>query len=81
LNALAAPTKIFTNADLTYLYILEPGKNRVVVFRKDPKNTGAQYQTQYVFDKTGVLRDLVVSENRLYVMDDKRVYFVNLSGL
>lgn len=81
LNLIAAPTKIYTNPDMGYLYILEPGKNRVLVFRKDPKNNGAQYQTQYVFEKTGVLRDLAVAENRLYVMDDKRVYFVNLSGL
>lgn len=81
LNLLTAPTKIFTNADLGYIYLLEPGKNRVVLFRKDQKNNGAQYQTQYVFEKTGVLRDFTVADNRLYVMDDKQVYFVNLSGL
>lgn len=81
LSAVAAPTKIFTNANLNYLYMLEPAKQRVIVFRKDPKNGGAQYQTQYIFEKTGVLRDLAVADNRLYVMDDKKVYFVNLSGL
>lgn len=81
LSPLTAPTKIFTNADLNYLFILEPSKQRVVLFRKDSKNGGAQYQTQYVFEKTGVLRDLAVVDNRLYVMDDKKVYFVNLSGL
>lgn len=81
LSAMNSPVKIYTNANLNYLYILEPSKQRVVVFRKDPKNGGAQYQTQYIFEKTGVLRDVVVSDNRLYVMDDKKVYFVNLSGL
>lgn len=75
------PTKIYTTEALNYLFILEPSKQRVIVFKKDTKNGGAQYQTQYVFEKTGVLRDLIVFENRLYVMDDKRVYFVNLSGL
>lgn len=75
------PTKIYTTEALNYLFILEPSKQRVIVFKKDAKNGGAQYQMQYVFEKTGVLRDLVVFENRLYVMDDKRVYFVNLSGL
>lgn len=78
---MSAPTKVFTNADLNHLFILEPAKQRVVVFKKDLKNGGAQYQTQYIFEKTGVLRDVVVAENRLYVMDDKRVYFINLSGL
>lgn len=81
LNVLSAPTKIFTNANTNYLYILEPSKQRVVIFRKDPKNGGAQYQTQYVFENIGVMRDLVVADNRLYVIDDKKVYFVNLSGL
>lgn len=83
LSPMAAPTKIFTSADLNYLFILEPSEQqqRVLLFRKDPKNGGAQYQTQYIFEKTGPLRDLAVSENRLYVMDDKKVYFVNLSGL
>lgn len=81
LVTMSSPTKLFTNADMNNLYILEPSKQRVIVFRKDPKNGGAQYTTQYVFEKTGVLRDLAVAENRLYVMDDKRVYYINLSGL
>ena len=81
LAPLAAPTKIYTAPELSYLFILEPSKQRVVLYRKDPKNGGAQYQTQYVFDKVGTLRDLVVADNRLYVADDKRVYFINLSGL
>lgn len=81
LTAVTAATKIYTNPDLNYLFILEPSKQRVVLFKKDPQNTGAQYQTQYVFDKVGQLRDLVVAENRLYVVSDKRVYFVNLNGL
>ncbi len=81
LSPLEAPTKIYTAAELSHIYILEPNKQRVVLFRKDPKNGGAQYQTQYVFEKTGMLRDFVVADNRLYVMDDKKVYFINLSGL
>lgn len=81
LSAMTAPTRIYTTPELNHLYILEPSKNRVILFRKDSKNGGAQYQTQYVFEKTGVLRDLVVADNRLYVMDEKKMYFVNLSGL
>lgn len=81
LSPLETPTKIYTAAELSHIYILEPNKQRVVLFRKDPKNGGAQYQTQYVFEKTGLLRDFVVADNRLYVMDDKKVYFINLGGL
>ncbi|MBI2638827.1 hypothetical protein HYW83_04530 [Candidatus Peregrinibacteria bacterium] len=81
LSAIEAPTKIYTSPELNHIFILEPNKQRVVLFRKDSKNGGAQYQTQYVFEKTGALRDFVVADSRLYVMDDKRVYFINLSGL
>lgn len=81
LSPLASPTKIYTNADLNYLFILEPINKRVMLFKKDPKNGGAVYSTQYVFENVGNLRDLLVSDNRLYVMDDKKVYFVNLAGL
>lgn len=81
LVAITGATKIYTNPDLNYLFILEPGRNRVVLYRKDTKNGGAQYHTQYVFDKVGVLRDLIVTQNRLYVMDETKVYMLNLSGL
>lgn len=81
LQAVTAPTKIFTTAELGYIYILEPSTQRVIVYRKDPKNGGAQYHTQYVFDKVGALRDLLVLDSRLYVADEKRAYVVNLSGL
>lgn len=81
LAAIAAPVKIYTNADLGFIYILEPGQSRVVVFKKDVSNGGANYQTQYVFENVGVLRDMAITDGRLYVMDEKRVYFVNLSGL
>lgn len=81
LSAMTEPKRIFTTPESNYLYFLEPSKQRVVVFRKDPQNGGAHYLTQYVFSNTGVLRDLLVEDNRLYVMDEKRVYSVNLSGL
>lgn len=81
LSPLTSPTKIFTSPDLGFIYILEPSKKRVVVFKKDTQNGGAQYSTQYVFENTGTLRDLLVNDGRLFVMDDKKVYSVNLSGL
>lgn len=81
LNALTEPTRIFTAPELNHLFVLEPTRKRVLLYRKDTKNGGAQYQSQYVFDNIGVPRDLVVYDNRLFVMDDKKVYFVNLSGL
>ncbi|MFA6521216.1 MAG: hypothetical protein WCT53_02425 [Candidatus Gracilibacteria bacterium] len=81
LKPVKAASKIYTNAELTKVFILEPSEQRVVVFRKDLQNGGAAYQTQYVFKNTGMLRDMLVVDSRLYVMDDKKVYMVNLGGL
>ncbi|MBP9717878.1 hypothetical protein KBD59_01135 [Candidatus Gracilibacteria bacterium] len=81
LVALKAPTKIYTALEMNYVFILEPSQKRVLLYRKDPRNGGAQYVSQYIFDNTGVLRDLIVKDNRLYVVDDTKVYYVNLSGL
>lgn len=81
LNAITEARQIYTAPEMNFLFILEPKQNRVVVYKKDTQNGGAQYQTQYVFNGVGELRDLYVSDNRLYVGDDKKVYFVNLAGL
>jgi len=75
------PTKLVTAPESLYLYVLEPAQQRVLIYRKDLQNGGAAYQTQYVFENVGTLRDLEVVDNRLYIADDKQVYFVNLRGL
>jgi len=81
LYGVESPTRIFTTADSAFLYILEPSKSRVLIFRKDRANGGAVYRTQYVFENVGELRDLVVDEDRLYVSDASKVYVVNLAEL
>ena len=81
LKPVKTPTKIYTSQEMNRLFILEPSEQRVVVYRKDPKNGGAQYQNQYVFKNTGILRDLIVSDTRLYVIDDKKVYVVNMGNM
>ncbi len=85
-SALKSPTKIYTDADLGQLFILEPSEKRVVAFAKDRRQGGVFptqliYQNQYVFQGVGELRDLYVSkdEGKLYVMDESKVYSVGLA--
>lgn len=80
------PTKIYTDADLAQLFILEPSQKRVISFFKDRRQGGSfptqlVYQNQYVFQGVGELRDLYASkdEGKLYVADESKVYVTNLA--
>jgi len=78
LNKLETPTKIYTELDLNKIFILEPSKNRVVVFDKDLKSGGAIYSGQYVFDNLPGIKDIFFDKdsNRLYLLDSKKLYEV-----
>lgn len=79
-KALTNPTKIFTQLDMSQVYILEPSEKRVMVYYKDDKTGGLTYNNQYVFDDIPDLRDVFVDKdtNRMYLLDSSKVYTVNL---
>lgn len=60
------PTKIFVSPELEYIYILEPEKNRLVVFNKSE-----QFLMQYISNKFNTLLDFAVNEA------SKTIYFLN----
>ena len=76
-------TKIFKVPDGNF-YFLDPAKGRVIV-ATDSSSTGeSSYLKQYVLgsEQIGTLQDLYVDpeESRLYVLDEKRVYVVDLTA-
>lgn len=80
------PKRIYTEADLNQLFVLEPSQNRVVAFAKDRRQGGQVptqliYTTQYVFKNTGELRDLYVSkdEGKIYLTDGRKIYVAGLT--
>lgn len=79
-NELENPTKIFTELDMSSIYVLEPSEKRVLVYYKDDKTGGAIYSNQYVFDDISELRDIYVDKdtNKMYLLDKSRVYEVVL---
>ena len=86
LQKVEKPTKIFTSDNLNQLFVLEPGKSRVLVYTKDFKQggampSGAVYTTQYVFENVGELVNMYVSrdENKLYVMTSQKIYVTPLN--
>lgn len=70
---LEAPTKIYTQADALYLYILDPATRRIAVLNK----TGALI-AQFTSDSFDDLRDLAVDEiaKKIYVLNGEKVYEV-----
>lgn len=80
-NILSTATKIFKAAG-SNLYILDPVGARVIVATDGGATGESSYKTQYVLegDQIGTLQDLFVDadEGHLYVMDEKRLFVVDL---
>lgn len=69
------PTKIYTELDMSQIYVLEPSNKRIMVYYKDDKG-GAIYANQYVFENIDEMRDIYVDKdtNKLYILDKSKVY-------
>ncbi|MDP2860978.1 MAG: hypothetical protein Q8N98_04695 [bacterium] len=72
---LSSPRKIYSDENTTYLYILDSGNSRIVLFDKE----GA-YFSQYQAPAFGKATDFVVDEKgkRMYVLDREKVYLIDL---
>jgi len=79
-DPLEYPTKIYTDADMGAIYVLEPKKQRVLVYYKDDRTGGATYSKQIVIDEASDLRDMYIDKdtNKLYLLDTTKVYEVSL---
>lgn len=80
-NILSTATKVFKAAG-SNLYFLDPTGARIVVVTDGGATGESSYKTQYVLegDQVGTLQDFFVDadEGHLYVMDEKRLYVVDL---
>lgn len=76
---LTAATKIWTDADSQFIYVLEPATNRLVIFKKD---TGA-FLVQYRSDSFSNLTDFVVDENgyTIYLLAGSKLYSIAASHI
>ncbi|MFH1173181.1 MAG: hypothetical protein V1692_01465 [bacterium] len=64
------PTKIYTDLDSNFLYILDPQNQRLVVLDKEGK-----LQAQYTSDKFTDLKDFVIKEkeNKIYLLNNTQI--------
>ncbi len=75
------PVKLFTEAEMSQIYILDKTENKILVYNKDDRSGGATYSGQYVFDDLSDIRDFYVDKNTntLYVLTPSKVYRVVLN--
>lgn len=82
IDALKSATKIFKPSDRGSFYFLDPEGGRVIVTRTDDDLGESLYLKQYVLEgeQLGTLQDLYVDEEetQLLILDEKRLYSVNL---
>ena len=81
-GALDTATKIVKPSDRSNIYFLDPEGARIIVTRTDDDSGESLYLKQYVLegDQVGTLQDLYVDpeETQLTVLDEKRLYSINL---
>ncbi len=83
-NALDDVTKIFKSSPTGNFYFLDPDSKRIVVTTNDGDLGDSLYLKQYVLDsdQVGKLKDIYVDpeDTRLYVLDEKKLYVIDLQG-
>lgn len=83
-DALQNTTKVFKSSPTGNFYFLDPVKKRVIVSTNDGDLGDSLYLKQYVLDseQVGNLKDLYVDpdDTRLYVLDEKKVYAIDLQA-
>lgn len=82
-DVLKNATKLFKSPDGGNLYFLDPVKNRVIVVTDGGATGESSYVKQYILEgeQIGTLQDLVVDTEQAhaYILDEKRVYVVDLA--
>ncbi len=83
-KALDGVTKILKSSSTGNFYFLDPEKKRIVVTTGDGELGDSLYLKQYILDsdQVGTLKDLFVDsdDTRLYVLDEKKLYAVDLQS-
>jgi len=73
--ALSNPTRVYTNDDNDYLYVLDNGNSRIVVLRKDG-SVNTQYQADVI--KNAKDFDVKESSKKIFVLSNGKVYQIDL---
>jgi len=81
LNKPKNPTKIYTNDKLDYVYVLDSRSGRILVYVKDLRSGNLKYQTQYLIDGAGEIRDMYINseEKKMYLLTPTKLLEVPIT--
>lgn len=79
-SPMTSPTRIYTDADMTQIFVLDSAEAKVYVYYKNPKTQGLDYVQQIAMDGMSDIRDISFDKNtnHLYLLDAKKMYEVPL---
>lgn len=80
LTPLKAPTAIYTEEEMTGLYVLEAAEKRVLVYNKEPRSGHLIYSHQLKFPTLGKIQDMLIDKasNKIYLLAENKIYEENL---
>lgn len=69
------PSRLFTDRESEFVYVLDLGNKRIVVFKKN-----GPYVAQYIWDGMNNVRDFVVleKEKKILLLSEKKIYAIEL---
>lgn len=78
---LSGPTKIYTNFDSKFLYLLDPANKRILIFNKECENSACALSSQYISESFNDLKDFAVDEKNktIYLLNGNEVYKINFN--
>lgn len=79
-STMTNPTRIYTDAEMVQVFVLDSAEAKIYLYYKDPKTLNLNYVQQIALDGVTDIRDISYDKgtNRLYVLDAKRIYEVQL---
>ncbi len=79
-SVMTNPTRIYTDADMTQIFVVDSAAGKIYVYFKDQKTQHLVYQQQIALDGVTDIRDVSFDKttNQLYVLDAKRIYQVQM---
>lgn len=79
-SAMTSPSRIYTDAEMTQIFVLDGAEGKIYVYYKNPKTQGLDYVQQVVLEGVKDIRDISFdkSTNRLYVLSAKKIYQVQM---
>lgn len=73
-------SRIYTNADFKYLYMLDASNKRILVFEKECPDAECKLLNQYISKSFNNLKDFAIDEKNkiIYILNQEQIYEIKL---